>query len=121
MKKLMMIVLLASNLISIGFANTKKVETYEDLVAKEEAMRTLEKENFEKESTDTYEEEVRKEEEAEKKELLKEEKEAKEDREHKNIEVKDDAGYDENNMDKVREEEHRAWDKEQKGFDQPNK
>ena len=116
-----MIVLLASNLVSIGFANTKKVETYEDLVAKEEAMRTLEKENFEKESTDTYDEEVRKEEEAAKKELEREEKEAQEDRDLEVVEINDDAGYDKNNMDKVREAGHREWDKEQRGFDQPNK
>ena len=121
MKKFFMIVLLASNLISIGFANTKKVETYEDLVAKEEAMRELEKENFEKESVDTYEADMAKEEEAEKKALLKEEKEAQSERELEIVETKDDAGYDENNMDKVREAGHREWDKEQAGFDQPNK
>ena len=72
----MMITLLLSNLIGTGFAS-EKVETYEDLVKKEEKMRQLEKENFEQESVDTYEEDAKKEEEAEKKELEREEKKLK--------------------------------------------
>ena len=120
MKKLLMITLLLSNLIGVGFA-TEKIETYEDLVNKEKKMRELEKENFEKESADTYEADRKAEEAAEKKELEREEKTRKSEREPRHIEVKDDAGYDKNNMDKIREKDHRAWNKLHDGFDQPNK
>ena len=113
MKKLLTILALLVNLTAIGAESTKKIETYEDMVKKEETARDLEK--------DSYEREVKAEEAAEKKELEREEKRRENDREDKFIEVKDDAGYDKNNMDKIREKNHRAWDKLQDGFDQPNK
>lgn len=93
MKKLITLIALITSLSSIAGEGKKKLETYEDLVKKEEAARQLEIESFEKEelaeSNPTY------------------------------IEVKDDAGYDANNMDKVREANHKAWDAEQKEFDKP--
>ena len=112
MKKFIAILVLLVN-VSVMADTVKKVETYEDLVKKEETARQLEK--------DSYETEVKAEEAAEKKELEREEKRRESDREDKFIEVKDDAGYDKNNMDKIREKNHRAWDKLQDGFDQPNK
>ena len=113
MKKLLTILALLVNLTAIASESTKKIETYDDLVKKEEAARELEK--------DSYETEVKSEEEAERKEIKREEKRVELEREPRFIEVKDDAGYDKNNMDKVREQNHRAWDKLQDGFDQPNK
>ena len=112
MKKFIAILVLLVN-VSVMADTVKKVETYEDLVKKEETARQLEK--------DSYETEVKAEEAAEKKELEREEKRIENEREDKFIEVKDDAGYDKNNMDKIREKNHRAWDKLQDGFDQPNK
>ena len=112
MKKFIAILVLLVN-VSVMADTVKKVETYEDLVKKEDTARELEK--------DSYEREVKAEEAAEKKELEREEKRRENDREDKFIEVKDDAGYDKNNMDKIREKNHRAWDKLQDGFDQPNK
>ena len=113
MKKLLTILALLVNLTAIAGESTKKIETYEDMVKKEETARQLEK--------DSYEREVKAEEAAEKKELEREEKRRENEREDKFIEIKDDAGYDKNNMDKIREKNHRAWDKLQDGFDQPNK
>ena len=113
MKKLLTILALLVNLTAIAGESTKKIETYEDMVKKEETARDLER--------DSYETEVKAEEAAEKKELEREEKRRENEREDKFIEVKDDAGYDKNNMDKIREKDHRAWDKLQDGFDQPNK
>ena len=112
MKKFIAILVLLVN-VSVMADTVKKVETYEDMVKKEETARKLEK--------DSYETEVKAEEAAEKKELEREEKRIENEREDKFIEVKDDAGYDKNNMDKIREKNHRAWDKLQDGFDQPNK
>ena len=111
MKKLLTILALLVNLTAIAGESTKKIETYEDMVKKEESARELER--------DSYETEVKAEEAAEKKELEKEEKRRESDREDKFIEVKDDAGYDKNNMDKIRERNHRAWDSEQREFDKP--
>ena len=121
MKKLLTILALFTTLTAIGAESTKKMETYEDLVKKEETARKVELESFEKESVDTYEADRKAEEAAEKKELEREEKTRKSEREPRHIEVKDDAGYDKNNMDKIREKDHRAWNKLHDGFDQPNK
>ena len=111
MKKLLTILALLVNLTAIAGESTKKIETYEDMVKKEETARDLER--------DSYEAEVKAEEAAEKKELKREEKRRENEREDRYIEVKDDAGYDKNNMDKIRERNHRAWDSEQREFDKP--
>ena len=120
MKKLLTILALLVNLTAIAGESTKKIETYEDMVKKEETARQLEKESFEKESTDTYEADRKAEEAKREDDKVFEDENAGPDT-STYIEVKDDAGYDKNNMDKIREKNHRAWDKLQDGFDQPNK
>ena len=118
MKKLLTILALFTTLTAIGAESTKKIETYEDLVKKEETARKVELESFEKESVDTYETD-RKEEEKERahEESLLDTESGPDKAVY--IEVKDDAGYDRNNMDKIRERNHRAWDSEQREFDKP--
>ena len=103
-----------------GITSEKKVDTYEEMVKKEEVARQAELKKDFQDNRDTYESDLEKEEEKEREESTQLDEEVGPDM-TKHVEVKDDAGYDKNNMDKVREAGHRAWEKLHDGFDQPNK
>lgn len=103
-----------------GMTSEKKVDTYEEMVKKEEVARQAELKKDFQDNRDTYEADREKEEEREEEDAVFLDEETGPDM-TKHIEVKDDAGYDKNNMDKVREAGHRAWEKLHDGFDQPNK
>ena len=106
---------------SFGF-ESKASDSYEEAVKKEQKAfekenKELEREMNEEYQEDTYEED-RKREENEEKRRNRRENEQKEVQE--GLEDSDDAGYDGNNMDKVRESDHKAWDKMHDKMDRPN-
>ena len=90
-----------------GMTSEKKVDTYEEMVKKEEVARQAELKKDFQDNRDTYEADREKEEEREEEDAVFLDEETGPDM-TKHIEVKDDAGYDKNNMDKVREAGHRS-------------
>ena len=94
--------------------DSKKELSYEEEIKKEEREAKEEEARFEKELEDSYDEDAKTQEE------LNEFNKRYEDAKVGPSENRDDAGYDGNNMDKVREADHRAWDKMHDKMDLPN-